>query len=147
MYPSMMPMMGPMMPFVAGPAAVELTAEQQRAALETQKQHLTRVKEAAEVALAQIEDELAAVDVDVDDKEAVAKQRKAQLAADASQLRAQAQTQAQAQVQAQTQAVDLQAQALTQQAQYDRMRLANQNYLNDRRQWVAGGDDFGRPVM
>ena len=133
MYPAMMPMaMGPMMSAASG-TPLAATAEQSRAALEAQKQEMLRLKEAAEFALSQIEDELSALESDATDDES---QHKAQVASDANQLRAMT-----AQVDLQTQ---VQSQVLAQQARFDRMRM-NQNI--DRRQWVAGGEEFGRPVM
>jgi ArsR family metal-binding transcriptional regulator len=138
MYSSMMPMMMgpimPLMPVMAGMGAAESTTEEKRAELESQKQQITRFMEAGKMALGQIEEELAALEVDADDKEAVARQRQATVVADANALR-------------RTAATDLQTQNYVQQAQQYLQDRARLNYLNDRRQWVAGGEEFGRPIL
>jgi len=136
-------MMGPMplMPVMAGMGAAESTTEEKRAELESQKQQITRFMEAGKMALGQIDEELAALEVDADDKEAVARQRQATVVADANALRRTAATDLQTQYYVQ------QAQNYAQQAQQYLQDRARLNYLNDRRQWVAGGEEFGRPIL
>jgi len=135
MYP-MMPMMGPMMPFGF---PTPPTVEQQRVALEAQKQEMARLAEAAAFALKQIDEELARLTTEADEADADT-QRKFQVEADASQLRAT--------VQAQQTKVDIQqARTDIQQARLDKAQLSNELRMVDRRQWVAGGEEFGRPVL
>lgn len=137
MFPPMMPMgMGPMMPGMPG---TPLTVEQQRAALEAQQQEMKRLIEAAELALKQIDEELGRLASPADEADADT-QRTLQVEADASQLRAT--------VQAQQTKVDIQqARTDIQQARLDRAQLSNELRMVDRRQWVAGGEEFGRPVL